>query len=201
MYITYERLWKLILAKKLTKNDLCSMTGMSTRTLAKLVKNQSVTTDTLLHICDALDCTINDILEISKEEPKMTLYEAYKQTRKKIDEDEFCVLYELIYERVRFLIKEIKKKTNKKVVIHCRNNSVIWEQLYPAGYAGVSVPTFISDCSFVEKDAVCILLADGTTVGITGRDEGRFLSEKCPYEEQKLYVMSKAKFKLFSFCP
>lgn len=201
MYINYDRLWKLLLAKKLTKNDLCSMTGMSTRTLAKLVKNQSVTTDTLLHICDALDCTIDDILEISKEEPKMTLYEAYKQTRKKIDEDEFCVLYELMHDGTRFLIKEIKKKTNKKVVIHCRNNSVIWEQLYPAGYAGVSVPTFISDLSFIEKDAICILLADGTNVGIIGRDEGRFLSEKLPYEEQKLYVMSKAKFKLFSFHP
>ena len=114
MYLNYEKLWKLLLSKRLTKNDLCSMTGISTRTLAKLVKNQSVTTDTLLHICDALDCSLNDILEITKESPKMTLYEAYKQNRKKLEEDECCVLYELMHDGTRFLIKEIKKKMNKK---------------------------------------------------------------------------------------
>ena len=199
MYLNYEKLWKLLLSKRLTKNDLCSMTGMSTRTLAKLVKNQSVTTDTLLHICDALDCTIDDILELSKEAPKMTLYEAYKQNRKKLEEDECCVLYELMHDGTRFLIKEIKKKMNKKACLHCRGNSVVWEQLYPAGISYTAIPTVISDLSFLEHDAVCILLADGTCVGITGRDEGRFLSEKLPYEAGKLYVMSKAKFKLFSF--
>ncbi|MBR2019960.1 MAG: helix-turn-helix transcriptional regulator [Clostridia bacterium] len=198
MYITYEKLWSLLHSKKLTKHDLCMMTGMSTRTLAKLVKNQSVTTDTLLHICDALDCTVNDILEISKEEPKMTLYDTYKLNRKKIYEDEFCILYETVYDSLPFLIKEIKQKMNKKRVLHCRGNSVVMEQLYPAGISAVSIPSVVTDLSFVEKGKVCILLADGITVGITGRDEGRFLSEKSPYQEGSLYVMSKAKFKLFS---
>ena len=199
MYLNYEKLWELLLSKKLTKNDLCSMTGMRTRTLAKLVKNQSVTTDTLLHICEALDCTIFDIMEFSKEEEKKTLYETYKQHRKKINEDPFCILYEVIYQGIKFHIKEIKKKTNKKVVIHCLGNSVTWEQLYASGITALSVSTVISDLSFIEKDTVGILIADGTTVGFTGLDEGRFLSEKRHYEEQKLYVMSKSRFKLFVY--
>ena len=198
MYLNYEKLWKLLLSKRLTKNDLCSMTGMSTRTLAKLVKNQSVTTDTLLHICEALDCTVDDILEISKTPPQMTLFDTYKQTRKKIVEDEFCILYEMTCGALTFRIKEIKQKMNKKRVLRCRGNSVVLEQLYPAGFGAVAIPSVVTDLSFVEKGKICILLADGTTVGITGRDEGRFLSEKCPYQEGSLYVMSKAKFKLFS---
>ncbi len=199
VYLNYEKLWKLLLSKRLTKNDLCSMSGISTRTLAKLVKNQSVTTDTLLHICDALDCGIDDILEITKEKLQISLYDSYKQERRLIGEDEFCLLYELFHNGTRFLIKEIKKKATKRNVIHCRDNCVVWEKLYPAGHAVLSVPTVITDFHFVEKGSVCILLVDGSAVGITGLDEGRFLSEKRPYEDQKLYVMSKARFKLFQF--
>jgi len=46
------------------KKDLCAQTGISTATLAKLAKGESVTTDSLLKICVALDCETSDIMEI-----------------------------------------------------------------------------------------------------------------------------------------
>ena len=198
MYVSYEKLWKLLVEKRLTKSDLCQMTGISTRTVAKLVKNQSVTTDTLLRLCEVLDCELSDILEISKEAPTMTVYDAYKQHATLISEDEYCRLHALEYNGKQLLIKEVKKSANRRVVIHCQENgTVVWEALYPAGHTVLQEKTVISDLSFIENGKVCVLLIGGTCVGITGLDEGRFLSPSRPYEDGKLYVMSKAKWKLF----
>ena len=55
MYLTYNKLWKLLIDKGMNKSDLCEITGISSRTMAKLSKNQSVTTDTLVNICSALE--------------------------------------------------------------------------------------------------------------------------------------------------
>jgi len=198
MYITYQKLWGLLLEKKLSKNDLCQMSGISSRTMAKLTKNQSVTTDTLTRICDALECDLYDILEASKEAPVRTLWEVYKQERTLLSEDEFCRLYTLEHEGTRYRIKEVKKKAGKRVLIRCVGSSVTWVQLYPAGITAAFEVSVLTDFSFVEKDAVCLLVIDGGTVGITGLDEGRFLSAARPYEAGKLCVMSKSRFKLYS---
>ena len=40
MFIVYDKLWELLLSKKISKTDLCNLTGMSSRTMAKLSKNQ-----------------------------------------------------------------------------------------------------------------------------------------------------------------
>ena len=74
----------------------------------------------------------------------------------------------------------------------------MWEQLYPSGFSAAGEARFITDFSFVESGKICILLISGSCVGITGLDEGQFLSANRPYEDNKLYVMSKAKFKLFA---
>ena len=198
MYISYDRLWKRLTETHLTKTELCEMTGISTRTLAKLVKNQSVTTDTLLRICEVLSCELSDILEILKTEPTQSVYDTYKRSRELIGEDEYCRLFSFVYHETPFLIKEIKKNAHKRVVIHCKeNNTVVWEQLYPNGHTVLQEKTVVSDLSFVENGKICILLIGGSCVGITGLDEGRFLSYSRLYEEGKLYVMSKARFKLF----
>ena len=83
MYTDYTKLWKLLIDRGLTKTDLCRATGMSTRTLAKLVANHSVTTDTLLSVCEVLDCDIGDIMEFTKEPPERTLFSVYRQHNKK----------------------------------------------------------------------------------------------------------------------
>lgn len=65
--ITYDKLWKLLIDKKMTKTELREKVGFSTNTLSKLSKNESVTVATLEKICLYLDCKIEDIIEIKKE--------------------------------------------------------------------------------------------------------------------------------------
>lgn len=62
--ISYKKLWKLLIDHDMTKLELKEAAGISTGTLAKLGKNENVTTDMLLKICQALDCDISDIVEI-----------------------------------------------------------------------------------------------------------------------------------------
>jgi len=62
------KLWKLLLDKKLIKTDLRKMADISTNTLAKLSKDQSVSMDIMLRICTALNCDIADIVEIVPDE-------------------------------------------------------------------------------------------------------------------------------------
>ena len=66
MKITYNKLWKLLIDKKMNKQDLCDATKISTATLAKLGKGENVNTEILLRICNALDCDIADIMEIER---------------------------------------------------------------------------------------------------------------------------------------
>lgn len=68
MYITYKKLWKLLIDRNLKKKDLCEMTGISSSSMAKLGKNQNINTSVLVRICEALDCDIADIMEISSDE-------------------------------------------------------------------------------------------------------------------------------------
>ena len=66
MTLIYDNLWKILIDKKMKRTDLVSYAGISTNTLAKLGKNQSVSMDSLERICSALDCGVGDILEIRK---------------------------------------------------------------------------------------------------------------------------------------
>ncbi len=66
MRINYNKLWHLMLDKKINKADLRRATGISTATIAKLDKGENITTDILVRICKALDCELNDIMELSK---------------------------------------------------------------------------------------------------------------------------------------
>ena len=64
MRVSYKRLWKLLIDRDLKKKDLIAMAGISNYTLNKLNTGKSVTTDTLVKICDALQCEIDEIVEI-----------------------------------------------------------------------------------------------------------------------------------------
>ena len=68
MRISYHRLLKLMIDKNMKKKDLRLATGMSTTALAKLGKNQHVSTEILMKICTVLDCDFCDIIELVKEE-------------------------------------------------------------------------------------------------------------------------------------
>lgn len=68
MSISYKKLWKLLIDKEMSKVDLRKSAGISTGTLAKLGKNENVTTDVLVKVCKALKCDIADIVEIERNE-------------------------------------------------------------------------------------------------------------------------------------
>lgn len=63
MKITYNKLWKLLIDKGLNKTDLRKMACISTATLAKLSKDETVSTEVLLKICQTLNCNLEDIVE------------------------------------------------------------------------------------------------------------------------------------------
>jgi len=68
MAVSYKKLWKLLIDKNMKKKDLRAVTGISTTTLAKLGKDENVSTDILAKICKALGCDVGDIMEMVNEE-------------------------------------------------------------------------------------------------------------------------------------
>lgn len=68
MRISYNKLWKLMIDKGINKSELRELTGMGTNTMAKLSKNQPVSMEVLMKICEKLDCNIGDIVDCEKEE-------------------------------------------------------------------------------------------------------------------------------------
>lgn len=63
MRISYNKLWKLLIDKNMTKMELKDAAGISAASIAKLGKGGNITTDVLLKICETLNCHIEDILE------------------------------------------------------------------------------------------------------------------------------------------
>ena len=63
MRISYNKLWKLLIDKDMTKMELKYAAGISAASIAKLGKGANITTDVLLKICETLHCHIEDILE------------------------------------------------------------------------------------------------------------------------------------------
>ena len=66
MPFDYKKLWMLLLQKDMKKKDLEEQAGLSSATIAKLTKGETVTTEVLEWICRALDCDIAVIVEIKK---------------------------------------------------------------------------------------------------------------------------------------
>lgn len=65
MSVSYKKLWKMLIDKDMKKKDLCAAAGISHASMAKLGKNENVTTDVLVKICTALQCDIGDIMELT----------------------------------------------------------------------------------------------------------------------------------------
>lgn len=69
--ISYKPLWKLLIDRDLKKKDLCEMAGISPASITKMGKCGHVTTETLEKICLALDCRVEDILELQPGEQEV----------------------------------------------------------------------------------------------------------------------------------
>ena len=68
MAISYNKLWKQLIDKNMTKTELRLKADIGTSTLAKLGKNEQVSLDVLLRICKVLNCDISEIMELVKED-------------------------------------------------------------------------------------------------------------------------------------
>jgi DNA-binding Xre family transcriptional regulator len=64
MKVSYNKLWKLLIDKKMSKSELRDAVHMSSNTLAKMGKEETVSMDVIMRICKELECDVGDIMEI-----------------------------------------------------------------------------------------------------------------------------------------
>ena len=72
MAIRYNKLWKKLIDENMMKVDLRDQAGITTNALAKLGKNEHVSTQVLEKVCKVLHCEIQDIMEFIPEDRKST---------------------------------------------------------------------------------------------------------------------------------
>ena len=68
MAVSYNKLWKLMIDRKLLKKDLTAMAGITTNAMAKMGKDENVSTEILGKVCKALNCRVEDIMEFIPDE-------------------------------------------------------------------------------------------------------------------------------------
>lgn len=66
MTISYDKLWKLMIDKKINKTQLCEKAKITTNAMAKLGRNETVQVEILAKICIVLNCNVDNIMEIKK---------------------------------------------------------------------------------------------------------------------------------------
>ena len=65
MAASYKKLFKMLIDREMKSKDLAAKAGISTATLAKMKKDgATISSDVLVKICTALDCKLDDIVEI-----------------------------------------------------------------------------------------------------------------------------------------
>ena len=68
MAISYNKLWKLLIDKKMSKADLRKAAGIAPNTMTRLRRDEEVTLSVLNRICGALDVNIGDVMEFTNDE-------------------------------------------------------------------------------------------------------------------------------------
>lgn len=68
MGVSYNKLFKLLIDKNMKKTELIKLADISSSTLAKLSKNEVVSMDVILRLCQVLKCDIGDICEIVRKD-------------------------------------------------------------------------------------------------------------------------------------
>lgn len=66
MPVSYDKLWKLLIDKKMNRTDLKEAAGISFNVLAKMGKSEFISMESLYKICHTLDCDIGDVLEFTE---------------------------------------------------------------------------------------------------------------------------------------
>lgn len=66
-HISYMPLWHTLLNKNMRKEDLRIAAGLTTNMIANMGKNKGISMETLAKICDALQCDIKDVIELTED--------------------------------------------------------------------------------------------------------------------------------------
>jgi len=199
MCLDYSRLWKLLIDKNLNKMDLIELTGISSRVVAKLTRNETVTTDTLARICHALECNLEDIAELGSKK-NSTLYNHLKKYGKLIEDVDNYRLTEVTIGQDNYLVYLCKAPLSKSAHVICSQDETVYvEHFYPFG--GMSSP--IKDKSVLVKPTVrkrtaTLVVLRGRPGMLAGLDEGVFVSHAPHSEPQKnkVTILSEAELKL-----
>lgn len=200
MYISYDKLWKLLIDKHLKKTDLIDLCGISSRTLGKLSKNENINSDTLLRICSALGCDLFDIMELKSDEAQMSLYDVFCRKKALVSTDDNCKTYTLEYGGKRVVLKKTLKKATKRVIVTCSGHTVSAVHLYPVTHHTVATEDefHVDVADMQDKDSIAIVVISGKPGLIKGLDEGIFVSASGqPKDNKAVYVMSEARFHTF----
>ena len=67
MAVSYDKLWKLLIDKKMNKTQLCEKAKISTNAMARLGRNEDVRVEVLTRICLELGCSMDAIMEVLPE--------------------------------------------------------------------------------------------------------------------------------------
>ena len=68
MAVSYNKLWHRLIEENISKTQLIKKAGISTNAMAHLGKNEDVRVEVLVKICEVLNCSIEDIMEIIPED-------------------------------------------------------------------------------------------------------------------------------------
>lgn len=198
MYIDYSNLWKLLIDKGMTKSDLIELTGISSRVLAKLSKNETVTTDTIARICTALNCDVGDIMECISES-RMSVYASYKRLGEHEGEEGDFRIIRFSLNGQSYKVYESKHSANSGITVRCgREGSILWEEPNNVGHIRCTPKITFMGKPVREKDEIVIVLIKGKPGCICGLDENGFVSSRNTLKnETDIYVMSAAAFKTF----
>lgn len=200
MYINYSALWRKLAEKNLSKSDLMELTGLSSRVIAKLAKNETVTTDTIAKICTALNCGVSEVMECSSER-ELSFYQYSRAFGKVVEETGEVRKSSFVWKGQKYVLYVTKKKATKATRIDCgEDQTLYWTQLYIGGGHGrpSEVKTFLFRL-VPEEDTIPVVVIKGKPGLITGLDEGIWVSSKNGKLKNKnqAFVMSEAAFKVF----
>lgn len=72
MHISYKPLWHTLVERNMRKEDLRLAAGLTTNMIANMGKGKNISMETLVRICETLNCGIMDVIELEQDkEPKM----------------------------------------------------------------------------------------------------------------------------------
>ena len=71
MSVSYDKLWKILIDKKMNRTELKDSSGISFNVLAKMGKNEFVSRESLMKICVTLNCNVGDIMDFLPESEEL----------------------------------------------------------------------------------------------------------------------------------